>query len=296
MAHKSSSTLKIACEIGVERVIAARVSQSGDTLEVHTSRRLPPGTLAPGLLAANVLNREILLQSVQSALSTVGGGAKDVIAILPDSAVRVLLLDFDSLPSKPEDAASIIRFRLKKSLPFDVDHASLSYHATSTNGTVKVVAAVSPREIVHEYEEIFNDAGYSPGAVVPSILATLGLVEADRPTMVVKVDSLSTTVAIVDRQELLLLRTLDHPLRTDLDPRELIENVYPSITFFEDNYSSKIELLQLTGMAELNGVSSVLQSETGVRTEPLEGNTSGESLGDPIPASMLGGVAGALLG
>ncbi len=296
MTSRNRSALKVACEIGVDRVIAARASQSGDAIEVYTSRQLPAGTVAPGLLSTNVLNRETLLQSINSALSSVAASSKDVIAILPDSAVRVLLIEFDSLPEKALEAAAIIRFRLKKSLPFDVDHAALSYHATAVNGTVKVVAAVAPNEIVHEYETIFRDAGYLPGMVVPSILATLGLVQADRPTMVVKVDSLSTTVAIVDRQELVLLRTLDHPLQTGLNAHELTENVYPSITFFEDTYSSKIELLQLAGMADVSGISPVLQSETGVRTEELAGGHIGESLGDSIPAAMLAGVAGALLG
>src|SRR5438270_696482 len=291
-----STSLRVACEIGVDRVVAGRAAATGGRLEVCTSRRLPSGTLAPGLLSANVLNRDALRQSIEGALSTVAGASKDVIAILPDSAVRVLLLDFDTLPEKPADAAAIVRFRLKKSLPFDVDHAALSYHVSSTNGSVKVVAAVSPHEIVQEYEAAFRDAGYSPGVVLPSILATLGLVEADRPTMVVKVDSLSTTVAIVDKQELVLLRTLDHPHRIGLDARELTENVYPSITFFEDTYSSKIELLQLTGMAEISGVSSVLQSETGVRTEELSRGNTGEGFGDAVPQSMLAGVAGALLG
>jgi type IV pilus assembly protein PilM len=300
VAGKNSSSLKVACEIGVERVIAARASQSGNAIEAYTSRRLPAGTIAPGLLSANVLNRDALLQSIEGALSTVDGGSKDIIAVLPDSAVRVLLLDFDTLPEKAQDAAAIIRFRLKKSLPFDVDHATLSYHATSSNGKgtspVKVVAAVSPQEVIHEYEAIFREAGYSPGIVIPSILATLGLVDAVRPTMVVKVDALSTTVAIVDRQDLVLLRTLDHAPRAGLNARELTENVYPSITFFEDTYSSKIELVQLTGMAEIEGVASVLQSETGVRTEELESRSTADSLGDSIPDSMLAAVAGALVG
>jgi len=292
----TSTPLRVACEIGVDRIVAARAAQAGGRLEVCTSRRLPSNTLAPGLLSGNVLNGDALRQSIEAALSTVAGDAKDVIAILPDSAVRVLLLDFDTLPDKPADAAAIVRFRLKKSLPFDVDHAALSYHVGSTNGTVKVVAAVSPHDIVEEYEAAFRDAGYLPGIVMPSILATLGLVQADRPTMVVKVDGLSTTVAIVDRQELVLLRTLDHPQHRALDAKELTENVYPSITFFEDTYSSKIELLQLTGMAETEGVSSVLQSETGVRTEELSVGAASESLGENVPDGMLAGVAGALLG
>ena len=290
--------MRVACEIGVDRIVAARRSdaRSGASLEVCASRRLPAGTLAPGLLSANVLNRDALRQSIEGALSTVAGASKDVIAILPDSAVRVLLLDFDTLPEKPADASAIVRFRLKKSLPFDVDHAALSYHVASSNGTVRVVAAVSPNDVVQEYEAAFRDTGYSPGVVMPSILATLGLVQADSPTMVVKLDVLSTTVAIVDRQELVLLRTLDHPQHRALNAKELTENVYPSITFFEDTYSSKIELLQLTGMAETEGVSAVLQSETGVRTEDLAAGSTSQSMGESVSDGMLAGVAGALLG
>ena len=39
-----------------------------------------------------------------------------MIAVLPDAAVRVALLDFDSLPGKREEAEGVVRFRLKKSL------------------------------------------------------------------------------------------------------------------------------------------------------------------------------------
>ena len=42
-----------------------------------------------------------------------------MIAIVPDAAVRVMLVEFDTLPSDHEEALGVVRFRLKKSLPFD---------------------------------------------------------------------------------------------------------------------------------------------------------------------------------
>ena len=50
-------------------------------------------------------------------MTAVAGKAKDIIAIIPDAAARVLLLDFENLPTKTEEASAIIRFRVKKSLP-----------------------------------------------------------------------------------------------------------------------------------------------------------------------------------
>ncbi len=67
----------------------------------------------------------------------------DVIAIVPDAAVRVVLLEFDTLPSDSEEAASVVRFRMKKSLPFDVDKARVSYHSQKSNEGVRVGAAVA---------------------------------------------------------------------------------------------------------------------------------------------------------
>ena len=72
----------------------------------------------------------VLLAAVTSALGAVTGKSKDVIVILPDIAVRVMLLDFEALPEKPSEIEPVIRFRLKKSLPFDVDQTALSYSIT----------------------------------------------------------------------------------------------------------------------------------------------------------------------
>ena len=297
--HKSFARPRIACEISAERVITARLAQREPRLESCSVRRLPAGTLSAGLTPPNILHGEALRQTITDALTSVGGGGRgrDVIAILPDATVRVLLVEFDTLPDKPDEVAAIIRFRVKKSLPFDVDDAALSFHTQSANGAVKVIAALAPRQVIHEYEAAFHAAGYLPGVAVPSILATLGLVDADRPTMVVKVDLGTTTVAIVDRRELLLLRTLDHPGRAAASTKELLDHVYPSMVFSEDTYHAKIEQLLVTGMANVEGLASELQQETGVRTSEIGlASTFDLNAGDSGTRSALAGVAGALLG
>jgi type IV pilus assembly protein PilM len=263
-----ASAPKLACEIGVDRVVAARAQKTGG-VDTHTIRRLPGGAVNPGLGAPNILQGEALRDAIAGALSTVGGTTRDVIAILPDAAVRVLLVDFDSLPDDPDEAGSIIRFRVKKSLPFDVDHAALSFHTQRSNGSVRVVAAMAPRPVIDEYEAAFRAAGYQPGVVLPSILAALGLVVGDRPSLLVKVDVNTTSVALVDRGELILLRTLDHPGRAEVTSRELADAIHPSMVFFEDNYSSKIETIYVAGTAVPRGVTQELQSELSTRCEYL---------------------------
>jgi type IV pilus assembly protein PilM len=286
---------KVACEIGEERVIAARASQSAASIDMYSSRRLATGTLSAGLASPNVLQAEALRQAISGVLSAVAGNSKDVIAIIPDAAARVLLLDFENLPDKPEEAAAVIRFRVKKSLPFDVEHASLSYHVGAGQGLLQVVAALSPRDVIQEYESAFRDSGYAPGVVIPSALATLGLVNADRPTMVVKVDPNTVSVAIVNGSDLLLLRTLDRSGRSDITAQELSNQIHPSMVFYEDTYSARIEQILVTGLANIERLDNALQTEIGVAVNNLDSIADGESLGEPLPKSMLTSVGGALL-
>src|SRR5262249_32671792 len=187
-------------------------------LDLFTLRRFTPGAVTPGFSAPNIHDGEALRSAVQGALGAVATKARDVIVVLPDAAIRVLLLDFETLPAKAHDIDPVIRFRLKKSLPFDVDQAAVSYHIRRQSGTVHVVAAVSPKSVVNEYEAAFRDAGYLPGVVIPSSLAALGLVEANVPTLLLKVDPMNITIVAARNQELCLIRTLENPHGSEVSP------------------------------------------------------------------------------
>ncbi len=287
----------LACEIAASQVLAGRAEDSGSTVAYYTSRTLPPGAVAPALAPGNVVAAGALRDAIAGALAAAGGRSRDVIAVLPDAAVRVVLLDFEALPERAAEAAAIVRFRLKKSVPFDVEHASLSYQARRANGTVKVVAAVANAAVVEEYEAAFRDAGYNPGVVVPSTLAALGLVDAAAPTMVVKVEPASITVAITHRDELVLYRTLEKSAGAGISGAQLAEDVYPSAVFFQDAHGAGIERVLLAGLAPLEQVAAALEAQTGARVEELvPARRLGSSLsGEAVPRALLAGVAGALV-
>ena len=288
----------LACEVTPSRVITARSSKNAQQLEMVASRRLAEGALKPAMSGNNVLDASALSNAINSALAAVGGNSREVIAIVPDAAIRVLLLEFEALPAKPLEAEGVVRFRLKKALPFDVEQAALSYEARRVGTSVQVVAAISPKEVVAEYEAAFRAAGYSPGVLLPSSLAALGMVEGETPTLLLKVDPHSITVAAAEHQELRLMRTLDNPHGEDVSATELAEAVLPSIMFFEDTFGSRIEKIFVSGAASIQEIGPLLHEHTGARVEELAPLvSSGQVLsGDNFPPSMMAGVAGALLG
>ncbi len=294
----STARPRLACEITPHRVIAGRASDKANGLEVFTTRRLSEGAVAPNLAGPNIQDANALRHAINSALGPLSGRSRDAIAVLPDAAVRVLLLEFEDLPAKPQERDSVIRFRLKKSLPFDVEKAALSCDIKRGNSAIQVVAAVAPQEVVNEYEAAFRDAGYATGVVLPSSLAALGLVEGERPTLLLKVDAANVTVAAAVNRELRLMRTLDNPHGDAVAPGELAETVLPSIVFFEDTFGARIERIFISGLASLDEIGPMLHQQTGARVEELTPKiSSGANLGgDDVQPSMMAGVAGALLG
>src|SRR5579863_2482470 len=206
--HSARPTL--ACEIAPDRVIAARAAESGQVLELCSTSELAPGCVVPDLTENNLREPRSVVTALREALESVGGRSHDVVAILPDAAVRVVLLDFETLPAKRQEAESVVRFRLRKSLPFDVDKAKVSYQAQSSPAGMRVVAAVALNSVVEDYEAAFVEAGFSPGVVLPAMLAALGSAPAENATLVVKAGVRTTSIAILDDRQLLLFRTLEN--------------------------------------------------------------------------------------
>ena len=220
-----TSKPKLACEIAADRVIAGRLADRGGHLEVSATRELALGTVVPDLLENNLRQRDAVRSGIEATLSGVAGRSRDVIAIVPDAAVRVVLVEFDSLPSDTEEAIGVVRFRLKKSLPFDVEKAKVSYHAQKFADGVRVVAAVALASVVEDYETVFNQAGFTPGVVLPSMLAALGAAQGVRPTLIVKVDPHTTSIAILSDGQLQLFRTLENMRGITITGEQLAEEV-----------------------------------------------------------------------
>src|SRR5579864_2326528 len=115
-------------------------------------RSLSPGVISVSPLRDNLLEPDQLAQAVRGMVPPNGGRRRrDAALILPDSCARVSVLDFDDFPSDAKEQLSLVRFRLKKSVPYEVESAALSYKAQASSGDVKkfdVLVAVAPADII----------------------------------------------------------------------------------------------------------------------------------------------------
>lgn len=287
---------KLACEIAADRILAGRLTDGGEGLEASAARELAPGSVMPDLVENNLRQREAVRAGIEAVMESVAGRSKDLIAIVPDAAVRVMLVEFDTLPSDHDEALAVVRFRLKKSLPFDVDKATVSYHAQKVNSEVRVVAAVAMASVIDDYETVFRAAGYDPGVVLPSTLAALGAADAKRPTLVIKVDAHTTSIAILNEDQLQLFRTLENTRGVTITGEQLAEEVYPSVVFFQDTYHLNIERIYVAGLPESGGAAPALRAQTGAEVQELVASSQlGTTAGGGVPRWRMAGVVGALI-
>ena len=202
---------RLAIEIRPEGVVAARSEDASAVVSAVAYGQFADGVVVPGLKEGNIAARAAVVAAVRKALDAVALKERQTTLVVPDAAVRVLLLDFDTLPAKAAEALPVVRFRLKKLLPFDSDEAVVSYQTMSaTRGLIRVLAVAIPRDVLGEYESVVREAGFEPGAVLPSTLAACaGMGEIDAAALLVNAGDSSVTTAIVQGGVLLLHRTVD---------------------------------------------------------------------------------------
>jgi type IV pilus assembly protein PilM len=169
--------------------------------------------------------------------------------ILPDYCGRVTVLDFDTFPSKPDDQLALVKFRVKKSVPYDIDSAAVSFAVQAQTGKrFEVCAVVIALEIVARYEAAFREAGFHPGYVTTASIAALELVKTPGVVMAARLAGRSLSVSVLDEGALKLSRCVELPEVT----RAEMENVLaPTIAYVEDELKKRPETFLTCGFGAL---------------------------------------------
>jgi type IV pilus assembly protein PilM len=265
----------MAFEISEAGIAAARV---GSRTELEF-RALKPGTIEVSPLKENIADPDEFAVAVREAARPLAGRKRrDVALILPDYCARVAVLDFDQFPSDAKEQLSLIRFRLKRSVPFDIDSAAISYFAQHGAGKqCDVVVAIAPLEIVSRYEAPFRGAGLNPGMVTVSALAALELAPEEGLSVVAKITGHVLTVLVREKGVLKLVRCLEI---ASSDLSDVSAVLAPTFVYVEDNLGGRVSHLILCGFGSQSEIASgwfaeELQVETEVLRSPL--GSPGES-------------------
>jgi type IV pilus assembly protein PilM len=172
--------------------------------------------------------------------------------LVPDAVIRVFVLHFDVFPRKAEEAIPMLRWRLKKSVPFEAEETLISYmrQAPREEG-VDIVTGLARLRIVREYESLVESVGMSPGVVMSSTLAALPLLSDGKPALLARVAGSTLTTAIVRDGVLAGYRCITLPADAEhLTPQALLDEIYPLSAYYQDSWSEGIAQVRLAGLGD----------------------------------------------
>lgn len=236
-------------EIAADHVAAAHWGKSGGFVDACAVEPLQVGSIMPSPVENNVTQPDAVRSALRAVFNRVPDRGAPVALLIPDLVVRVFILPFDSLPRRSDEAMPVIRWRLKKSVPFDVEDTVVSWmRQAGLHGNLEVVTAIARRSILREYEEIVESLGARSCISLSSTLATLPLLEERGATLLARISGKTLTTVIVNGANLCVYRATDMLAESDLlDSATILQEIYPAVAYYQDTWGATIDRARLAG-------------------------------------------------
>ncbi len=248
-------------------------SPSQSRQEILGERALAPSPSSPNLLKPHLFREA--LPRVSGALTPKRLGSA---VVIPDYAVRMAILDFEQFPAGEQERAALLRFRLRKSVPFHIDEAQLAYAIQLEEPKrIEVLTVAVARPILDEYERLFTEAGYRVGLVIPSSIATLRLCASGDSglTLLAKAAGATLSVLLLERGRVRVVRSLDlagseDEEEAEREDRSIMAALQQTLAYAEDQIGQSVGRILLCGFGqETDSLGRLAEREFGIPYAPV---------------------------
>ncbi len=169
----------VAVQIAPRFVSAISIGRQGASpvIAAHAVEPLPAGAVTASLGGPAIADRRAVGRVVGRVLGALNTRVRRVALVVPDGIAKVSLVRLDSVPARSQDLGQLIRWHVRKSAPFPIEEAQVSYSAgaAGADGGREFVVALARRDVVEQFEGACAEAGAHAGFVD---LATFSLVNA----------------------------------------------------------------------------------------------------------------------
>lgn len=283
----------LAVEIDAGHVSAARLTWRGReaTIAAHAIEPLPDGAVVPALAAANIGDVALVGRALTQVVERLGGRLQRAALVVPDTVAKVSLLRFETVPARPADLAELVRWQIRKSAPFPLDQAAVSFTPAGvpSDGGREFVVTVARSDVIAQYEAVCAAAGLHAGLVD---LATFSIVNGvlgspNAPSgdwLLVHATPTYTTLTVMRDHDLLFFRN-----REEETDGTLTDVVHQTAMYYEDRLKGGgfTRVLLAGGGVSNGGGGSLrrnLEERLGLEVEAVDPR-AGAALLDRITAS-----------
>jgi type IV pilus assembly protein PilM len=259
-------------EVAAQHVAAARWAKRQGHLEGVAVEPLPVGAVMPSTVETNITQPDAVRSALRTVFARVPVHGAPIALLVPDLVVRVFILPFDNLPRSADDALPLLRWRLKKSVPFDVSETVVSWTRQVGRGAnLEIVTAVARQQILREYEQIVESLGAHAGVVLGSTLAALPLLEERGATLLVRLCGKILTTVVTHGANLCVYRSTEMPADANLlEPQAMLDEVFPAVAYYQDTWGAAIDRARLTGFGDRQEIfGGALAEELKISARPI---------------------------
>lgn len=142
-------------------------SQDAPRLECVAARPLSPGTFKVSLREQNIHEPQHFIERIKEAYAMLLHRGNRLSLTLPDGVGRIMLLDVEGRFKSRSEGLDVIRWKLKKNLPFDISDTHLDYQMlkVNANGEMSLLVALVSHTVISQYEELVVAAGCVPARI-----------------------------------------------------------------------------------------------------------------------------------
>ena len=232
-----------AVEITSDRVAVASIGERGSGLVVQSYgvEPLPAGAVDASLTSSNIHNRAAVVAALRSALDRADLRPRRVALVIPDVTAKVSLVKFETLPSRREDLAQLVRWQVKKAAPFAIEEALVTYTPSSrtSDGGAEFLVLTARRDIVAEYEAVCEELRMYPGLVDLATLSVLSLflgagAGPSGDWLVVHLRPDYTSIVIMRGEHVIFFRN-----RPEGDEAAIADLVHQTVMYYQDRLSGE---------------------------------------------------------
>lgn len=267
----------VSCEISQDFVSVVRLNAKEPAIIEHSGvTPIPEGLVTSSLSQPNIRSIQDLSDFVKSSLAKAEIKTNKISVAIPDSSVKVGIHSFDKLPGNENERQQLLKWRLKKTTPFNVEDSHLAYfQQQGVNGKISVVTVIIYQEVLAQYETLFRGLGMQAGFITPASLAAFELLARSDPSalkgsiLFVHWNSSFLSALIVRESSAVFFRHLDYfegerrgaigseDLNAAKKEQESIyDEIHPCLMYYQDKLGAAgVDKIYILGRQELSSES-----------------------------------------
>jgi type IV pilus assembly protein PilM len=245
----------LACEISDHHLALVRLdNRDPRVVEQFALAALPDGLVQPSLTSPILASPGDFEGILKSTLGKAEIKSNRLALALPDAVFRISLQTFDTFSGSEHEKMELLKWKLKKTLPFNIDEGRLTYWATKgTDGKVMVLSACAFAPVLEQVEKVFEKSGLRAGYITLSSLASLEFlghvdgVVLENTLLLLKVQDRDISVLIIGKGIPLFFRHNSISVGDFSAPGEdaggewaarIYNEIHPCLMYYQDKYGT----------------------------------------------------------